>query len=277
ARLAALCDHPPRTPEESGQRDRLAAAWGCRAAFLRTIYSGYFARWRHSDWPVFPSLSGKVLTLDELEESSEEADDRVYFDDAPNPVTEELEKRGIQVLPTGVWTDCLAAWLKVPAVKASQALIKPLPVADGDLAAPARAFLETLRTLDLRSGAKYRGLAAADLGYEGSCVREKLFVTQKEPGEISPVDEAPVSSLFSLGRSKRFALLHAGHPTFKTLVRLHQKRPGLAAFLCLKMLHLHDGTVPSERESEYSNLAEKTEQRLLEGAVQMDLAAARSA
>ncbi|MBI3298449.1 MAG: ATP-binding protein [Elusimicrobia bacterium] len=277
AELSAASARPARTPEEAAQRDRWAAGWGERAAFLRVVYGGMLARWKHSDWPVFPTLSGKPASLDELEDSADEADDRIYYDDAPNAVTEELEKRGILVLPAGVWTDCLAAWIKAPAVKASASLMRPAPISDAALPADARAFLETLRALDARSGAKYRGIGAADLAYEGSCVREKFFVTQKDPGALSAVDEAPVSSLLSFGRAKRWALLHAGHATFRTLARLHAKRPGLAAFLCLKMLHLHDGTVPSERESEFSNLAEKTEARLLEGAVRLDVEAAKGA
>lgn len=277
ADISSSCAHPARTPEEGAQRDRWAAGWGDRAAFLRTIFSGILARWKHSDWPVFPSLSGAAVTLDQMEDSAEEADDRLYFDEAPNAITEALEKQGVLVLPAGVWADCLAAWIKVPAVKASHALIRPSPIPDGGLPSDARAFLETLRALDSRSGAKYKGIGAADLAYEGSCVRDKLFVTQKEPGALSAVDEAPVSSLLSFGRAKRWAMLHAGHPTFRTLSRLHSKRPGLAAFLCLKMLHLHDGTVPAERESEFSNLAEKTEQRLLEGAVRLDVEAAQGA
>ncbi|TPW20586.1 MAG: hypothetical protein FD126_1538 [Elusimicrobia bacterium] len=274
--LSELAAKPSPTPEDAAERERLAALWAQRSAFLRHLYAGYFARWKRSDWPVFPSLSGEALTLKQVEDASEEADDRLYFDDAPNPITEALEKRGILVLPAGVWTDCLSSWLKIPALKASEALVRPEPLDDGALPDDARAFLETLRAVDARSGAKYKGISAADLAYPGSCVREKLFITQKEPGELSPAEEAPVSSLLSFGRSRRWALLHAGHPTFRTLTKLHGKRPGLAAFLCLKMLHLNDGAVPAERESEYSNLAEKAEMKLLESAVKLDTAAGRA-
>lgn len=273
AAISKLSEKARPTPEDAAERERLAALWGQRSAFLRHLYDGFISRWRRSDWPVFPSLSGRALTLKEVTDSSEEADDRLYYDDARNPVTDELEKRGIHVLPTGVWTDCLAAWLKVPALKASEALIFPGTIADGLLPEDARAFVETLRSVDARSGAKYKGIGAADLSYAASSVRERLFVTQKEPGELSAADEAPVSSLLSFGRARRWALLNPAHPTFKTLTRLHAKRPGLAAFLCLKMMHLNDGSVPAERESEYSNLAEKTELKLLETAVRLDAAA----
>lgn len=273
ASLSALAAKPTPTPEDAAERDRLAGLWAQRSAFLRTLFGGYFARWKHSDWPVFPSLSGEALTLKQVEDASEEADDRLYFDESANAVTDALCSRGIQVLPAGVWTDCLASWLKVPAVKASESLIRPETIDDGVLPADSRAFLETLRAVDARSGAKYKGIQAADLAYPGSCVREKLFVTQKEPGALSPAEEAPVSSLLAFGRARRWALLHVAHPTFRTLTKLHAKRPGLAAFLCLKMLHLNDGSVPGDRENEYSNLAEKTELKLLETAVRLDATA----
>ncbi|MDE2293601.1 MAG: ATP-binding protein [Elusimicrobia bacterium] len=269
ARLSRLCAGAAPAADE---RAKLSERWAQRAAFLRTIYGGFLGRWRHNDWRVFPALSGEPLTLKEVEAAVSEGEGKLYFDDGPNPVVEELAKRGIRVLPGGVWVDCLASWLKTPAMKSSQTLILP-SVADDDRLPPAeRAFLATLRGLDARSGSKYKGIAAADLGTAGSCVADRLFVTQKEPGTLTPLHEGSISSLLSFGRAKRWCLLHRGHATFKTLVKLHAKRPGLAAFLCLKMLHLDDGAVPPDRESEYSNLAEKTELRLLEGAVRLDAA-----
>ena len=277
ARIAALSEHPDAGPEQHAKRDELAAAWAERAPFMRHLYAGFFGRWKRSDWPVFPCLAGAALTLKQVEESAAAADGKLYFDDVPNVVTEELAKQGVMVLPTGVWTDCLEDWLKVPKAKASETLVHAEPLPAGTLAEDARAFLETLRTLDARSGTKYRGIEGADLSYAGSCVKDRLFVVQKTPGELSPAQETHVSSLFAFGRAKRWALLHIGHPTFKTLTRLHSKRPGLAAFLCLKMMHLNDGDIPPDRESEYSNLAEKTELKLLEVAVRLDLDTAKGA
>ena len=86
---------------------------------------------------------------------------------------------------------------------------------------------------------------------------------------MSPVDEKPVSSLFVF-RTRRWAVLNISHPSAEKFARLHAARPGFAAFLCLKMMHLHDGEVPPEREGEYSNLAEKVEGKLLEGALELD-------
>ncbi|OGR56989.1 MAG: hypothetical protein A2X36_14730 [Elusimicrobia bacterium GWA2_69_24] len=129
--------------------------------------------------------------------------------------------------------------------------------------------------MDAQSGAKYRGIAAADLAYAGSSVGSRVFVIQKEPGLLSPAREQPVSSLLWFRRPKRWALLHAGHPAVEKFVRLHSGRPGLAAFLCLKMMHLHDGEVPPDQESEYTNLAEKMEARLLGAALKLDAKAAR--
>ncbi|MFH1723503.1 MAG: ATP-binding protein [Elusimicrobiota bacterium] len=250
---------------------RLSGRWGERLPYLEWLLSGHFSRWWRSDWAVYPGLSGKPLTYARLEDGVSEAGGKLYFDDSPNRITRALENQGISVLPAGPWVEPLARWLGAEAAKASGALIQPRVIADQKLAAPMRSFLATLRALDERSGSKYRGIAAADLAYPASPLKGQMFVTQKEPGALSPANARPVSSLFR-GRSRRWALLHLDHPATEKLRRLHVSRPGFAAYLCLKMMHLKDGDVPADRASEFSNLAEKAELKLLSVALDIDSA-----
>ena len=84
------------------------------------------------------------------------------------------------------------------------------------------------------------------------------------------MDERPRSSLFLFGKSRRVALLNQTNSFLQKLAAIHETRPGLAAYLCLKVLHLHDGTVPPDQESRYCNLAEKVELRLLQKALRLD-------
>jgi hypothetical protein len=266
-----------RTPGGDGLPEaqaRAAAAavaeWNRRIPFLHWLLSTYWSRWRRSDWKIFPGLGGKTVSLEEIKDGVRETPDkRLYFDSSHNRVTKELEREGGVLLCEGPWVEAVADWLGVDAAHASRSLIYPKVVPDQKLASGMRGFLATLRELDRKSGAKYRGIVAADLGYPASPVNGKLFVTQKEPGEMSPADEKVESSLFWF-RSRRWALLNTSHPSADKFAKLHATRPGFAAFLCLKMMHLHDGEVPSERESEFSNLAEQVEGKLLEGALELD-------
>ncbi|PJA18334.1 MAG: hypothetical protein COX66_01460 [Elusimicrobia bacterium CG_4_10_14_0_2_um_filter_63_34] len=266
-----------RTPDGDGlpegmglEAQKAVEEWTRRLPFLHWLLSTYWSRWRRSDWRIFPGLCGETVSLEELKDGVRCAPGKkLYFDSCRSRVTQRLEKEGAVLLCEGPWVEAVAEWLGVDAVHASKSLILPVLSPDQKLSSGMRAFLNTLRELDRKSGSKYRGIAAADLAYPGSPIRGKLFVTQREAGEMSPVDEKPVSSLFVF-RTRRWAVLNISHPSAEKFARLHAARPGFAAFLCLKMMHLHDGEVPPEREGEYSNLAEKVEGKLLEGALELD-------
>jgi hypothetical protein len=142
----------------------------------------------------------------------------------------------------------------------------PRPLDDDRLCVEIREFLKTLRRADSASARKYRSIAAADFQYRGSCIEEDFFVTQKRPGALSPAREPPPSSLvLRLLLPRRHCLLNAAHPAVRCFSRLHRTRPKLAAFLCLKMMHLHDGSLLPAKKSRRTNLPEKVESRLLEG------------
>ena len=258
----------PEAQEEAAKKT--VGEWRRRLPFLHWLLSTYWSRWRRSDWKIFPGLDGKSVTLEEIKDGVREAPGKkLYFDTCSNRVTRELANNGAVLLCEGPWVEAVAQWLGVEAAKASETLIYPKITPDPKLTSGMRAFLDTLRSLDRKSGSKYRGIAAADLAYPSSPIRGQLFVTQKDPGEMSETDEKSVSSLFWF-RSRRWALLNVSHPSTEKFARLHATRPGFAAFLCLKMMHLNDGDVPAEREGEYSNLAEQVEGKLLEGALKLD-------
>jgi hypothetical protein len=244
--------------------------WRRRLPFLRCLFSGYFSRWKRSEWPLFPAVSGRVLSLKETTLAAADADGKLYFDAGRNPVTDHLDSRGLPALVEGRWVEQVAAWLSVETVQASKAFILPRVVPDGVLPAPMRAFLAALRALDARAGGKYAQILAADFDYPGSCISSSLFVTQKTPGELESSEREPVSSLFWLSRARQSALIHAKHPFARRMCALHERFPELATFLALKMMRLYDGKAPPEQQGEYCNLAEKAETELLEGALRLD-------
>jgi len=243
--------------------------WSRRIRFLRAQFSGTWSRWRRSDWRIFPSLSGQAVSLDAVKKDAAKGR-RLLYDSGPGRVVGTLLSKKRVVLLSGPWVELLASWLKIPALRAGKAYIQPQVFEERKLDKSMRAFLSTLRQLDSRSGARYGGIVAADLAYPGSAVKERLFVIQKTPGALSPAWEPHLSSVLWFRKTKRWALINGAHPSMKKLLRLHGSRPGMAAFLALKMMHLNDGEVPPESESEYTNLAEKVEARLLAGALKLD-------
>ncbi|MBI5245318.1 MAG: ATP-binding protein [Elusimicrobia bacterium] len=262
----------------AGDREGVAKhteEWGRRLPFLRWLFGGFWSRWRRSDWKIFPGVAGEALSIHDVHEAIDSSGGKLYFEELGSPVARELAKRGIMVLAAGPWLNEVNAWGRAgQTAKASTAFILPKVLKDEDAPLAVRSLLTTLRWADSQCGAKYQGILAADFTYPDSSIQDRIFVTQKEPGALGSSSERPRSSLLWLRRRRLHALLNTADSFVEGLAALHETRPGLAAYLCLKVMHLSDGEVPSELEDRYCNLAEKLEQTLLETALRLDAASA---
>ncbi len=252
----------------------LAGEWSRRLPYFQWLLSGILSRWKQQrNWPVFPALSGKPFSLVRLLKGISAAG-ALYHDSQATPITRALEKEGTPVLVSGPWVAAVETWCsgRLKTAQASQSFILPQVLKTERLPASLRAFLATLRTVDASSGAKYRDIQAAEFEYTGSCIKDRIFVTQMESGALTRADERPKSSLFAFARARPVALLNPAHTFAQKLAAIHETKPGLSAFLCLKVLHLHDGTVPPDQEGEYCNLAEKVELKIMQKAMKLDAA-----
>ncbi|MBI5209744.1 MAG: ATP-binding protein [Elusimicrobia bacterium] len=262
-----------RSAEGRSVDPSLEAGWLARLPFLRWLFSSMMAKWKRSDWPLFPSIDGKTVSLSEIGDGLGRSERVLLLDKACNKVSAALAARGWPVLVAGPWVNELGgSWLErgVRVVEASKTFMMPELLPETRLDARMRSFLKTLAAMDGCTGAKYKAIAAADFDYPGSCIWDRMFVTQMSPGTLTRVDDKPVSSLFSLWKERHHVLLNVNHPFVKNLASAHQNLPGLAGFICLKVLHLNDGEVPPDQMGRLSNLAEKAEGRLLKSALALD-------
>jgi hypothetical protein len=250
----------------------LADEWKRRLPFFQWLLSETLSRFRQQrTWPVFPTLSGKAVSLARVLDSLSQTG-VLYHDAQPNRITDALRKEAVLVLISGPWVSAVETWGRghLRTAQASATYVQPEVVPAAKLPPAARAFLETLRSVDAKSGSKYRDIQFADFEYPGSCIRDRIFVTQKQPGALTLVDEGPRSSLFLFGKARRVALLNQAHTFVQKLAAIHDTKPGLAAYLCLKVLYLYDGSVPPQQQAEYCNLAEKVELKLLQNSLRLD-------
>ena len=262
----------------AGDGAGLAAAaeqWQRRLPCLKRLLSGFWSRWKRSDWRIFPAVTGETLSVRDVLRSIEREGGKLYFSEQATPVARELAKRGTAVLASGPWLGEIGALgAHAETIQASAAFILPKLLKDQSIEPGLRSFLTTLRWADSKSGAKYRSIQAADFAYPGSPIQERMFLTQKNPGSLGAASERPRSSLLGLRRERLHALVNHADPFIKSLAELHAARPGLSAFLCLKVMHLSDGEVPPEQEEQYCNLAAQLENKLLQTALQLDSACA---
>ncbi len=254
---------------------RLAPLWNKRTPYLILLFSRFWTFGR--GWtkaPILPTVSGVPASVADMRRATRKNDGTLFIDATRTPVSDELEARGTPVLWDGPWIDAIGGGLLNAFRKhtATQAFILPRLLSERALDPGIGELLRRANTLDAAATTRYAGIVAADFAYPGSPIADKPFVVQTKPGDLSPADERPLSSFFSLGRKRRAAVVNAGHPFIRRLGLINASRPGLAAYLLLKTLHLHDGEVPPDSKAEFSALAERTERRLLEAALKLDSA-----
>jgi len=254
---------------------KAAREWSRRLPCLKALFEGFWAKRKRADWKLIPTVEGRALSMSEVRRAAALSGGKLYHDAARTPVAAKLLSKGVPVLLTGPWLGELEAFGGEGHVfEASSAFILPRLIKESEVPMQLRTFLTTLRWADKDSGAKYRSIQAADFAYPGSSISERMFVAQRAPGELSSPAERPRSSLLWFGKESLHALINPSDSFVRSLAVLHETRPGLAAYLCLKVLHLTDGEVPPGQEERFCNLAEKLEERLLASALKLDSASA---
>lgn len=254
---------------------RLSALWHRRTPYLLLLFARFWTFGR--GWAkarILPCVGGRAVSVADMRRAARKHDGTLYVDAARTPVSDELERRGAPVLWDGPWIDQAGSGLLGAFRKhvASRAFILPRVLPPSSLEPGLAALLRRANALDAAATTRYSEVTAGDFAYPGSPIAETPFVVQRTAGELSLADERPVSSFFTLGRKRRAAVVNASHPFIRRLGLLHAARPGFAAFLLLKTLHLHDGEVPPASREAFSALAERTERRLLEAALKLDAA-----
>jgi len=280
AELAALAAEISAAAARGDQETcgRLAPLWNRRTPYVLKLFARFWTFGRGwSKSAILPCVSGQAVCVADMRRATRKCDGTLYVDSERTAVSDELERRGSPVLWHGPWIDLIGAELlhAFRKEKATQAFILPRALASAAVEPGLEALLRRVNALDAAATTRYSAVTAADFAYPGSPIAELPFVVQDKAGQLSPTGERPVHSFFSLGRKRRAAVVNSSHAFIRRLGVIHATRPGFAAFLLLKTLHLHDGEVPPDSRAEFSALAQTTERRLLDAALKLD--AGRSA
>ncbi len=194
--------------------------------------------------PLIPTLGGAPISL----AACAERRDTLRCDRVRSPVTDTLAAQGQPVLECAAedpWYALVEAATGVRAKSANAELC--FACAAPDEAADVRwhGLANAVRALLLADGIKLRGIAIGDLDYPGSPVAERVAISQRELGELTPVSEVGTlgSGLFGSGR---YVVLNAGHSVLKSLLEGGKAalEPELSAYLTVKLLYLRDELSP---------------------------------
>jgi hypothetical protein len=235
--LAALAAAPATARDPAAVAELYAAA-------SRHVLAGGALSEALRACPVLPTLGGPAISLNDCAGQG----DALRCDRVRSPVTDTLAQRGRPVLDCAAGDpihDLVVAATGRTPQPANAALIFACaaPEAAGDprwhhLANAARALLAA-------DGAKLRGVAIGTLNYPGSPVADRIAISQRELGELTPVAEANKLG-GGLLRGGRVLVLNASHPFLADLIAsgAAATEPELAAYLLLKQVYLRDYLSP---------------------------------
>jgi hypothetical protein len=217
--------------EASESLAELAATW-----WVAYVRSGPRLSPRpHRDRVILRSPSGGGVTLGEIERAKR--DGSIVCARVRSPQTDALERDGklVVISPPGSMRErLLHAILDAAPVQAHRTFCTAPPEPED----PAHEALRRGLARLLRAhGARVEGVAIAGLAYPDSAVARRVAITQRKPGEITPLGEIGdlPSSFFS---RRRFVVLNADHATVGRLLTLAASEPELAAYITAKLFHL---------------------------------------
>lgn len=202
--------------------------------------------------PILPLCGGGRASLSDVQSTLGAAlgDNRLLWSPVENPVTARLRANDRPVFhfpAKSVGVDVLH-WLATRGLadddKRRHSRVKRIKelwctprLPELEPAGAAARLARALERLLHDHGAKLSEVRFGHLDYPDSPIRERIAITQSEPGELTPVDQAA-----RLGRSllsgRRALVVSLDHPTVVDLLGLAEHEPELAAYKLVKLFFL---------------------------------------
>ncbi len=104
------------------------------------------------------------------------------------------------------------------------------------------------------SGHKIAGCRFARFGASGSLLGDRVAVSQREFGALTPADEAATMATGLFSR-RRVLVVDADHEAVRTALGLSRREPELAAYQLAKLFMLTRGSIAPELDSELAAIA----------------------
>ncbi|NVB42497.1 ATP-binding protein [Pseudenhygromyxa sp. WMMC2535] len=256
----------PREPGAAAERLHLlyeAAHWHlCASGLSRITAKLACAR----------SPSGRVYTWNELRGAVRDGDDLLLCAE-PSPLSDAAEAQDLVVVATyaGVTPSSHAELARAPDLAPMLAAFDALREdAGASRWLEERFFIPTDPPLAERRGWQPLATAVAeildDTGHKiggcrfgcfersGSALAGRVAISQREYGELTPVDEAGeiTKGLFS---RRRVLVVDADNPAVRTLLGLAKREVELAAYQLIKLFFVHGGAISPAQDSALASAA----------------------
>ncbi len=193
--------------------------------------------------PIVHTTSGQIMDVDALRD--DHRGDVVYLARVRSPLSDAAEAAGLTVVRCPSEGPCfelvrrLAGEAEATCIELAQAYALPLEITQPEHHERSRALGAAALDLIRAFGGKVSDVVAAHFDYPGSSIGQRVAVTQRKLGELTPISELQTLGRGLLSRG-RVLVVNADHPTLRALVRLASSQPWLAAYMLVKTFFLGD-------------------------------------
>lgn len=184
---------------------------------------------------------------------------RLYLEGPPSGVAPAVEREHkaavLAVDPESSLAAVVQALPGPPAPALAEAFCLPRPAEEPERRNAGWRALEAAALAALEAeGHKVGGLALAHFDYPGSPIAERVAVTQRKVGELTPLAEARAfgAGLFS---RRRTLVVNADHPTVRELEAMAPAEPEVAAWLLVKLFYVGDPAASPELDARLAAFA----------------------
>jgi molecular chaperone HtpG len=187
---------------------------------------------------IFLAANGHPLTVEECRRAA--ARKRFYACVPDSPVGAALARDGMTVAalrPGSAQARALGKLVGTAPYQADELLCLPQPVSAADVPPGGGELCAALSALLRAEKIRLSEVALSRFAYPGSCIADRVAVTQAQAGEPTPYGQARRHGSSLLARKRVFAL-NADHPAVRDLAALAAREPELAAYLAAKLFFL---------------------------------------
>jgi molecular chaperone HtpG len=190
-----------------------------------------------------------------------------YFDNSSNPVTRTLHKDKKVVIKTTtssrlykeLATLSRTYWKKALVIRASKAFFITKVIEQEKLEKVQLDLVKSVDHINRRMSHRSESLRFASFTYDGSCIKDKVYVMQEIPGQLSPIQSVDdrgkaVAGRFAVFARTRTLVLNNDHPYIKGILKLSEKNRDFASYLLAKLLYLDDG-IDTETDTRLASIA----------------------
>jgi HSP90 family molecular chaperone len=177
-----------------------------------------------------------------------------FFDTQSNPVTRIFKRDKKRVIKTTVNSELYkqlvnlsqSFWNKKNLFKVSESFFVTEIEDTRAIGQTKKDLISAIDHINRKMGTKTETPKFANFNYSDSCIADRVYVMQENPGALCSTTDLEkkgknITGLFKLFSKSKTLVLNSSHPYINSVLKLADRDNNLAAYLLAKLLYLDDG------------------------------------